>query len=58
MKVLRSLQAKCEDLPVAEDADLDYWIFSRKGFEERLLEAASEDSSIHLVSMEKLLDVR
>ena len=58
MKVLRSLQAKCEDLPVAEDADFDYWIFSRKGFEDRLLEAASEDSSIHLVSMEKLLDVR
>lgn len=55
MKVLRSLQAKCEQLPVADDADFDYWIFSRLGFEDRLLETASNDSSIHLVELSELI---
>ena len=55
-KVLKSLQTKCNQLPVAEEADFQYWIFSRKGFEDSLLEVASSDPTLHLVSMEQLLD--
>lgn len=56
IKVLRSLQVKCDQLPVAKDADFQYWIFSRMGFDENLLELASRDPSVHLVGMEQLLD--
>ena len=56
MKVLRSLQTKCSQLPVADDAIFDYWIFSRAGFEEPLLETAEKDSSLHLVEISQLID--
>ena len=55
LKVLRSLQAKCQGLPVAEDATFHWWIFSRGGFEDALLEAAARDPDVHLVGMEELL---
>ncbi|MDL2059978.1 ATP-binding protein [Mesosutterella sp. AGMB02718] len=55
VKVLRTLQAKCSQLPVEEDARFDYWIFSRAGFEDALQEAAAKDPSVHLVGMAELL---
>ena len=56
LKVLRSLQAKCSQLPVADDAVFDFWIFSRMGFDDALLDAAKKDPGLHLVGMEQLLD--
>lgn len=56
MKVLRSLQKKCAQLPVADDAVFSYWIFSRSGFDEALKNEAEAHSNIHLVPMEALLD--
>lgn len=56
MKVLRSLQQKCAQLPVAEDAVFSYWIFSRSGFDEALKNEAEAHSNIRLVPMEALLD--
>lgn len=56
MRVLRELQGKCAVLPVAEDAEFHYWLFSRSGFEEPLLAAAARDPYVHLVGMENLLD--
>lgn len=58
IKVLRSLQAKCEQLPVAEDAVFHYWIFSRMGFDDVLLDMATRDPYLHLVGMDQLLDRR
>ncbi len=58
IKVLRSLQAKCEQLPVAEDAVFHYWIFSRMGFDDVLLDMATPDPYLHLVGMDQLLDRR
>lgn len=55
VKVLRSLQAKCEQLPVAEDAVFHYWIFSRMGFDDVLLDMATRDPYLHLVGMDQLL---
>lgn len=55
IKVLRSLQAKCSQLPVADNAIFDYWIFSRMGFDESLLETAARDSSVHLVELSQLI---
>ncbi|MBQ9241235.1 MAG: hypothetical protein IJ164_07905 [Duodenibacillus sp.] len=51
LQTLRSLQAKCDQLPVADDAVLDFWIFSRMGFEHALLDAAQSDPHLHLVGM-------
>lgn len=56
IKVLRSLQAKCEQLPVAEDAVFHYWIFSRMGFDDALIDLAAKDPYLHLVGMKQLLD--
>ncbi len=56
VKVLRSLQAKCRQLPVADDCIFHYWIFSRAGFDDVLLEVASKDPMIHLVGMKQLID--
>ena len=55
LKALRALQAKCRGLPVADDAAFHWWIFSRGGFEDALLEAAARDPDVHLVGMEELL---
>ena len=46
----------CDQLPVADDAVLDFWIFSRMGFEHALLDAAQSDPHLHLVEMAQLLD--
>ena len=56
LKVFRSLQAKSIYLPVAEDAVFHYWLFSRSGFEDALVELAERDPYLHLVSMDELLD--
>lgn len=56
IKVLRSLQAKCDQLPVAGEAVFHYWIFSRMGFEDGLLDMAARDPYVHLVGMDQLLD--
>ena len=56
MKVLRALEKKCLLLPVHEEAEFHYWIFSRKGFDERLLEESRRNPNVHLVPMEALLD--
>ena len=58
IKVLRFLQAKCEQLPVAGDAVFHYWIFSRMGFDDVLLDMATRDPYLHLVGMDQLLDQR
>ncbi|MBM6928690.1 ATP-binding protein [Parasutterella secunda] len=55
VKVLRSLQAKCSQLPVADGATFDFWIFSSSGFEDALLKMASKDPCVHLVGMDELL---
>lgn len=56
LKVFRSLQAKSIYLPVAEDAVFHYWLFSRSGFEDALVELAERDPYLHLVGMDELLD--
>ncbi len=56
LKVLRSLQKKCVQLPVADEAVFSYWIFSRSGFDEALRNEAEAHPNILLVPMEALLD--
>ena len=56
LKVFRSLQAKSIYLPVAEDAVFHYWLFSRNGFDDALIELSERDPYLHLVSMDELLD--
>ncbi len=58
MKVLRSLQVKCERLPLSDNAVFHYWLFSRMGFDDALLEVAAHDPFLHLVSIEELLGPR
>ena len=55
LKVYRSLLAKCARLPVRDDAVFHYWLFSRSGFEDSVLELAERDPYLHLVEMDELL---
>ncbi len=55
LKVLRSLQTKCAQLPVHDDAFFHYWLFSRSGFEDSVVELARRDPYVHLVGMDELL---
>ena len=41
-----------------EDAVFHYWIFSRMGFDDVLLDMATRDPYLHLVGMDQLLDRR
>lgn len=56
LKVFRSLQAKCARLPLHDDTVIDYWLFSRSGFEDSVKELAERDPYLHLVNMDELLD--
>ena len=55
MKVLRSLQAKSICLPMHDDTVFHYWLFSRSGFEDPVVELAQRDPYVHLVRMDDLL---
>lgn len=56
LKVFRTLQVNSARLPLQDDAVIDYWLFSRCGFEDSVRELAERDPYLHLVSIDELLE--
>ena len=56
LKALRRMQGKSDSLPVPDDAEVHFWLFSRGGFEKPLRELADRDPYLHLAETEDLLD--
>lgn len=55
LRILRDLDAKAAQLPIADDAEIHRWLFSKSGFDDKLIARAAADPTIHLVSLEDLV---
>jgi len=55
LKTLQDLDAKCSMLPLAADAAVHRYLFSRTAFEKPLLEVEKTDQKLHLVTIDALL---
>lgn len=55
LKTLQDLDAKCTVLPLAVDAAVHRYLFSRTDFERPILEAEKTDQKLHLVTIDALL---
>ena len=55
LKTLQDLDAKCSMLPLAADAAVHCYLFSRTAFEKPLLEVEKTDQKLHLLTIDALL---
>lgn len=55
LKTLQDLDTKCSMLPLAADAAVHRYLFSRTDFERPLLEVEKTNQKLHLVTIDALL---
>lgn len=55
VKELAALEAKVGQLPLAQNAVTDRWLFSKSGFTATLTALAAEDQTLHLVTLSDLV---